>query len=104
MDITLSNQIQVFKNVFKSREDVFAIRWEKGNKSGYMPAYHYDPYRYRAHKLKGGTFQNYNDKTNLKLTDHEISKHISGEQLIGVYPLLLDNTSYFLAADFDKAE
>jgi hypothetical protein len=25
-------------------EDVFAIRWKKGNKSGYMPAYHYDPY------------------------------------------------------------
>ncbi len=104
MDISLSNQIQVFKNVFKSREDVFAIRWVKENKSGYMPAYHYDPYRYRAHRMKGGTFQNYDDKTYLKLTDHEISKHINGEQLIGVYPLLLDNTSYFLAADFDKAD
>ncbi len=28
-----------------------------------MPAYHYDPYRYRLHKMKGGTFKNYNDKT-----------------------------------------
>lgn len=26
---------------------------------------------YRAHKMKGGTFQNYNDKAYLKLTDHE---------------------------------
>jgi len=104
MNESLSNQIQLFKSVFKGREDVFAIRWEKRNKSGYMPAYQYDPYMYRAHKMKGGTFQDYNDKTYLKLTDHEISKHLSGQQLIGVYPLLHDNTSYFLAADFDEAD
>jgi superfamily II DNA or RNA helicase len=102
MNETLSNQIQLFKSVFKGRIDVFAIRWEKGNKSGYMPAYSYDPYMYRAHKMKGGTFQNYNDKTYLKLTDTEIAKHLNGEQLIGVYPILTDNTSWFLVADFDK--
>ncbi len=104
MNENLSNQIQIFKSVFKGREDVFAVRWEKGNKSGYMPAYHYDPYMYRAHKMKGGTFQTYNDKTYLKLTDQEIVKHLNGEQLIGVYPLLQDNASYFLAADFDEAD
>jgi superfamily II DNA or RNA helicase len=103
MNELLSNQIQLFKSVFKGREDVFAIRWEKGKKSGYMPAYFYDPYMYRAHKMKGGTFQNYNDKTYLKLTDQEISKHLNGEQLIGVYPLLQDNTSNLIVADFDKA-
>lgn len=103
MNESFSNQIQLFKSVFKGREDVFAIRWEKGNKSGYMPAYHYDPYMYRAHKMKGGTFQNYNDKTYLKLTDQEIVKHLNGEQLIGVYPLLQDNTSNFIVADFDEA-
>ena len=102
MNDSLENQIQLFKSVFKGRDDVFAIRWEKGNKSRYMPAYHFDPYRYRAHKMKGGTFQNYTDKTYLKLTDDEIAKHIKGEQLIGIYPLLPDNTSWFLAADFDK--
>jgi len=58
-----SNQIELFKSVFKGRDDVFAIRWEKANKSGYMPAYFYDPNIYRAHKMKGGTFQNYYDKT-----------------------------------------
>lgn len=103
MDELLFYKIQLFKSVFKGREDVFAIRWEKGNKNGYMPAYFYDPYMYRAHKMKGGTFQNYTDKTFLKLTDQEIAKHLSGEQLIGVYPLLQDNTSNFIVADFDKA-
>jgi len=102
MNEHLTNQIKLFKSVFKGREDVFAVRWEKEKKSGYMPAYFYDPYLYRAHKMKGGTFQNYNNKTYLKLTDQEIAKHLNGEQLIGVYPLLQDNTSNFIVADFDE--
>jgi len=108
MNENSSNQIQLFKSVFKGREDVFAIRWEKparqsggGNKSDYVPAYFYDTCRYRTHKMKGGTFQNYNDKTYLPLSDKEITKHLNGEQQIGVYPLLTDNTSWFLLADFD---
>ncbi len=102
MNDTLSNHIQLFKSIFKGREDVFAVRWEKETKSGYMPAYFYDPYMYRAHKMKGGTFQNYKDKTYLKLTNKEITKHLNGEQFIGIYPLLTDNSSWFLVADFDK--
>ena len=93
--------IQLFKSLFKGREDVFAVRWESGKKSGYMPAYSYDPYLYRAHKMRGGSFQNYQDKTYLPLSDKEIEKHLNGDQLIGIYPLLKDNTSWFIAADFD---
>ncbi|MEX0810893.1 MAG: hypothetical protein WD048_01670 [Chitinophagales bacterium] len=102
-------KLNLFKSLFKGREDVFAIRWEKraqtsggGNKSGYMPAYHYDPYMYRLHKMKGGTFKDYKDKTYLPLTDQQLLKHFNGEKLIGIYPLLQDNTSWFIAADFDK--
>ncbi len=94
--------ITLFRSLFKGREDVFAFRWEKGAKSGYMPAYFYDPYLYRVHKIKGGTFQNYNDKAYLPLTDEQLAKHLTGTQLIGLYPLLQDNTSWFIAADFDK--
>ena len=65
---SLPEQVQLFKSVFKGRDDIFAIRWEKGNKSGYMPAHSFDPYFYRAHKAKGGTFQNYKDKSYLALT------------------------------------
>lgn len=98
------NNIQLFKSLFTGREDVFAIRWEKGNKNGYMPAYFYDPYHYRAHKMKGGTFQNYTNKEYLRFTDIEIEKHLNGEQHIGVYPLLKDNNSRFIVADFDKVD
>ncbi len=95
--------INILRYLFKGREDVFAVRWEKGNKSGYMPAYFYDPYRLRAHKMNGGTFQNFTEKSYLKLTDEQIQKHLDGFHHIGIYPLLQDNTTWFLAADFDKA-
>ncbi|HET7360318.1 MAG TPA: DEAD/DEAH box helicase family protein, partial [Salinimicrobium sp.] len=67
-----------------------------------MPAYSYDPYMYRLHKMKGGSFKNYKDKIPQPLTDNQIEKHLNGNQLIGIYPLLKDNTSWFIAADFDK--
>lgn len=107
--LSIDRKLQLFRFLFKGREDVFATRWEitahspgGEGKSGYMPAYLYDPYRYKAHKMKGGTFQSYTDKKYLPLTDDQLIKHLNGEQLIGIYPLLQDNTSWFIAADFDK--
>jgi len=101
--VSISENINIFRSLFKGREDVFAVRWEKGNKSGYMPAYFYDPYRLRAHKMNGGTFQNFTEKSYLNITDEQIQKHLDGFHQIGIYPLLQDNTTWFLAADFDKA-
>ena len=100
----IQTKIALFKSLFKGREDVFAKRWENDAKSGYMPVYFFDPYRLRAHKMKGGTFQNYPDKTYLQLTDDQIVKHLNGEQVIGLYPLLSDNTSWFIASDFDEGD
>ena len=97
------DNINLFRSLFKGREDVFAFRWEKGNKSGYMPAYFYDPYLLRAHKMNGGTFQTFTEKSYLKFTDEQIQKHLEGFHQIGIYPLLQDNTTWFLVADFDKA-
>ncbi|MEO7214740.1 DEAD/DEAH box helicase family protein [Mucilaginibacter sp.] len=97
------DRLNLYKSLFKGREDVFALRWEKGGKSSYMPAYSFDPHRYRQHQIKGGTFQTFTDKTFLSLTDDQLIKHLKGEQVVGLYPLLQNNTSWFIAADFDEA-
>ncbi len=102
MSIIEPNKISLLKSVFKGRDDVFAIRWEKGGKSGYMPAYFYDPYRFKLHKMHGGTLQTFPDKSYLPYNDIQIEKHLKGEQQIGIYPLLQDNTSWFIVADFDE--
>lgn len=98
------DRLNLYKSLFKGREDVFALRWEKNGKSSYMPAYSFDPNRYRLHQMKGGTFQTFTDKTYLVLTDDHLIKHLKGEQVVGLYPLLQDNTSWFIAADFDEAD
>jgi superfamily II DNA or RNA helicase len=98
----VNEKLTIFKSLFKGREDIYATRWEKGSKNGYSPAYTFDPYYYKMHRMKGGTFQNYDNKQYQKLTDGQILKHLEGEQLIGLYPLLKDNTSWFIAADFDE--
>ena len=50
-------RLDLYKSLFNGRDDVFAIRWEKNGKSSYMPAYSFDPHRYKLHQIKGGTFQ-----------------------------------------------
>jgi hypothetical protein len=36
------------------------------------------------------------------LTDEVIKNHLTGKQTVGIYPLLPDETCWFLAVDFDK--
>lgn len=99
-DIT-QNLIELFRSVFRGREDVYAFRWEKEGESGYMPAYDLDWDEYKRHKARGGSFRDFQNKKPQPLTDSVIKDHILGKKIIGVYPLLTDNTSYFIAADFD---
>ena len=40
----------------------------------------------------------------IPLSDSVIFDHLAGEHTVGVYPLLEDDTCYFLAIDFDEAE
>lgn len=83
----LRKRIAIFKSLFKGRNDVFAYRWKlKNGKFGYSPA-----------KKSGSGYH-------IPLTDQQIYDHLSGEKTIGLYPLLLDNTCWFLTVDFDKKD
>lgn len=100
---TPERKIALFRNLFRGREDVFAIRWEgRGGKSGYSPAGAMD---WRAiHAAKPEDRKRVGRKTRIlqPLTDEVIKNHLTGKQTIGIYPLLLDETCWFLALDFDK--
>ncbi|HRO46483.1 DEAD/DEAH box helicase family protein [Agriterribacter sp.] len=95
--------IEIFKSLFKGRDNVFAIRWERDGKSGYMPAYILDWDQFKLHKAKGGTLKDFKDKAYAPLTDQRILNHLVGKEIVGIYPLLQDNTSWFIAADFDQS-
>jgi superfamily II DNA or RNA helicase len=100
----MTGLLPIYASLFKGREDVFAFRREKDGKGSYFTAYDLDWEAYRIHKSKGGSFETFTNKSLIPLTTHQLLKHLEGKQTIGIYPLLADNTSWFIAADFDKAK
>jgi len=92
----------LFKSLFRGRDDVFLpLDGRKETKVRYMPAYFYGPLPILGlHKTNGGHLRIFTEKYFLPLNDNQVFKHLEGEHLIGVYPLLKDNTSWFIAADF----
>lgn len=98
----IQERINIFKDFFKGRTDVFAVRWESRNgKTGYTPACanEWHPTLCKKPAIKCINCQN---RKLLALTDQVIYDHLSGKDTIGIYPLLQDETSWFLAVDFDK--
>ncbi|MBI5004195.1 DEAD/DEAH box helicase family protein [Candidatus Kaiserbacteria bacterium] len=84
--LSRQERVTLFMSLFSGRSNVFARRWQKwdGGIAGYSPVYidrdkeSYEP-----------------------LSTEWIEKHLIGTVTLGVYPLLSDNTSQFIAADFD---
>ncbi|MDT8443148.1 MAG: DEAD/DEAH box helicase family protein [Desulfuromonadales bacterium] len=101
---TTDDKIALFRRLFRGREDVYPQRWEsaKGT-SGYSPACgnEWKPGICHKPRVKCGDC---NQRHLLPVTDQVIYDHLAGKQTIGVYPLLGDDSCYFLAADFDEAD
>ena len=96
------DQLKIYTQFFKGRDDIYAKHWESGGKSGYSPAYKFNWNEFMAFKAKGGTIKDFSNKEVLPLTSSVIQNHLLGNWRVGIYPLLDDNTSYFIAADFDE--
>jgi superfamily II DNA or RNA helicase len=96
-------RIALFRSLFRGREDVYARRWERPDgRSGYSPA---DIRDWKAINKSRPEDRKKVDRQTRKfypLTDKVIEDHLLGEHTIGVYPLLTDETCWFLAIDFDK--
>nr|VFJ66414.1 MAG: hypothetical protein BECKFW1821C_GA0114237_100958 [Candidatus Kentron sp. FW] len=99
-----AQKVALFRELFKGRPDVFARRWENPDKgrSGYAVACHNEwrPGLCNKPKIKCGECQNRRYKP---LNEQAIHTHLIGKQVVGLYPLLTDNTCHLLAADFDRA-
>lgn len=96
--------ILLFSSLFRGRSDAYARRWEKDGRSGYAPSYDFNWDEFMAHKRMGGTLKDFKQKRLLPLTNDVIRKHLLGTHAIGIYPILPENRTFFLAADFDGDE
>ncbi len=104
-------KVELFRSLFRGRTDIFPLRWEnlKTGKSGYAPAC--------ANEWKRGLCEKPRIKCSacanqafIGVTDQVVAHHLRGQGpggaafVAGVYPVLPDDTCWFLAADFDEAE
>jgi hypothetical protein len=100
---TSAQKISLFRSLFRGREDVYAQRWESPDgRSGYSPKTERDWQAYYAAKPEDRKRVDKETRKNIALTDEAIHAHLSGNQTLGTYPLLLNETCWFLAVDFDK--
>ena len=103
-------KIALFRSLFRGREDVYPQRFEsrKTGKAGYSPACANEWVRGICEKPRIKCSECPHQRF-LPVTDDVIRWHLSGQDdngqdfVMGVYPMLLDETCFFLAADFDKA-
>ncbi|MEK7269907.1 MAG: DEAD/DEAH box helicase family protein [Planctomycetota bacterium] len=101
---TPAEKVALFRSLFRGREDVFPKFWNnpKTGKKGYSPACANEWVRGTCEKpkVKCGECSR---QSFLPVTDQVVQEHLQGRFVIGVYPLLKDETCWFLAVDFDKA-
>lgn len=112
-DSSSADKVGLFRRLFLGRTDVFPVRWENPNtgRSGYAPACANEWIRgvCGKPKIKCGECPN---QAFIAVTNNVIERHLRGDDgvrpngrgrdfVVGVYPLLFDDTCGFLAVDFD---
>jgi len=108
-----AEKITLFRSRFRGRDDVFPLRWQnsKTGKSGYAPACNNEWVRGICEKPRIKC-SNCPNQAFVPVTDEVVRGHLQGRNVAnprkrepyvaGVYPLMADETCWFLAADFDK--
>jgi hypothetical protein len=103
-EMNSADKLALFRQLFRGRDDVFARLWINPRKQtkGYAPACANEWIRGVCEKprVKCGECSR---QAFLAYDDKAILGHLQGHHVIGVYPLLADDTCWFLAVDFDGA-
>ena len=108
-----ADKVALFRSLFRGRDDVFPRRWEnsKTGKAGYAPACHNEWIRGICEKPRIKC-SNCPNQAFVPVSDDVVRSHLQGKDVTrlekpepfvaGIYPLMVDETCWFLAADFDK--
>ena len=105
---SVAEKIACFRGLFRGRDDVYARRFEnaRSGKSGYAPACGNEWVRGLCDKPRVRCLDCPNPAW-LAVSDETVHWHLAGRDVagnafvMGVYPMLRDESCFFLAADFD---
>ncbi len=102
---TPAQKVRLFQSLFRGRPDVFPTRFvsKKSGKPGYSPACDNKWQPGICALRTGGRCGECANQAFVPVSDNVILDHLQGRHVMGVYPLLVDETCWFLAADFDKS-
>ncbi len=102
---TPADKVRLFRSLFRGRPDIFPTRFvaKTTSRPGYAPACS-NKFEPGICALKtGGKCSDCGNQAFIPVGDQVVLDHLQGRHVIGVYPLLEDETCWLLAADFDKA-
>lgn len=108
--LPIEELVKLFRELFYGRQDVFAVRWDnpKTESHGYAPQCKNEWVSAicgKTQRIKRAC-KNCAYRENQPITDELIKRHFTGSGrnvlIMGVYPLLENETCRFLAIDFDK--
>lgn len=93
-------KVQTFRSVFKGREDVAPRYWQSkdGTRAGYSPLCRNEWKKGICQKL----CRHCPNADYIPLSDQLIIDHFKGRHILGIYPLLKDNTCNFISPDLDN--
>ena len=98
----IAEKAALFLSLFQGRRDVYARRWEgKNGRAGYSPACRNEWKPGICLKPKGKCAECAHAEY-CAFDAVVVEAHLRGKAVLGVYPLLQDETCRFLAIDFDE--
>jgi len=97
-------KIKLFQTTFQGREDIVPRFWvsKDGKKTGYSPLCGNEWKEGICQKMHGKPCRTCKNKDYLPLSTDWIRRHLDGVDILGVYPLMVNNVCSFLAGDFDN--
>ncbi len=96
-------KVTLFRSLFRGREDVYAERWRtKDGTWAYRPSGKKNWTALLSSRPEDHRKVDLQTRILYPLTDEVTRQHLTGKKTIGIYPLLVDETCWLLAADFDK--
>ena len=104
-NMSLDEKIKLFASYFRGRDDVYpylSIDKNNANKKYYIPACLNEWKQGICNKTMKKPCKKCQYRENKPLTLDTIKNHIYNNKIIGIYPMLDDETCYFLTFDFDN--
>lgn len=101
---TSAEKVSLFRSLFRGRPDLVPVRFvsKKTGKPGYAPACDNKWEPALCLLRTGGKCSDCMNQAFVPVSDQVVTDHLQGRYVMGVYPLLEDETCWFLAVDFDK--